>query len=186
MDLFTRNIPYYHLLKYLLFLLKHPVYYTPRGAQWYHQRCNADRNIDNSSLPHNDSYHLAYPSSSYFSCTMRDHVHYIRKILIKMCGRHLKECIGKWTRFVVSLLQVSSPKPLHSFSPPHVPHVPPKIKIKKLLINPLNPELNPICYLLALLGAHHFLHVSRIRVKLLTLRLLMSYIYIWSTHSWCF
>jgi len=44
-------------------------------------------------------------------------------------------------------------------------------------INPLNPELNPICYLLALLGAHHFLHVSRIRIKLLTFRLLMSYIY---------
>jgi len=44
-------------------------------------------------------------------------------------------------------------------------------------VNPLNPELNPICYLLALLGAHHFLHVSRIRVKLLTLRRLMSYIY---------
>jgi len=36
-------------------------------------------------------------------------------------------------------------------------------------LNPLKPELNPICYLLALLGAHHFLHVSRIRVKLLTL-----------------
>jgi len=35
-------------------------------------------------------------------------------------------------------------------------------------INPLNPELNPICYLL---------HVSRIRVKLLTFSLLMSYIY---------
>ena len=35
--------------------------------------------------------------------------------------------------------------------------------------NPLKPELNSICYLLALLGAHHFLHVSRIRVKLLTL-----------------
>ena len=45
------------------------------------------------------------------------------------------------------------------------------------LINPLNPELNPICYLLALLGAHHFLHVSRIRVKSLTFRRLMSYIY---------
>ena len=43
-------------------------------------------------------------------------------------------------------------------------------------INPLNPELNPICYLLALL-AHHFLHVSRIMVKSLTLRLLMSYIH---------
>jgi len=41
------------------------------------------------------------------------------------------------------------------------------------VLNPLNPELNPICYLLALLGAHHFLHVSRIRVKLLTFRLLM-------------
>jgi len=51
--------------------------------------------------------------------------------------------------------------------------------------NPLNPELNPICYLLALL-AHHFLHVSRIRVKSLTIRLLMSYIYIWSAYSWCF
>jgi len=47
-----------------------------------------------------------------------------------------------------------------------------------LSVNPLNPELNPI-YLLALLGAHHFLHVSRIRVKLLTFRLLMSYIYIY-------
>ena len=44
-------------------------------------------------------------------------------------------------------------------------------------VNPLNPELNPICYLLALLGAHHFLHVTRIRVKSLTFRLLMSYIY---------
>jgi len=43
--------------------------------------------------------------------------------------------------------------------------------------NPLNAELNPICYLLALLGAHHFLHVSRIRVKSLTFRQLMSYIY---------
>jgi len=26
MNLFTRNSPYYHLLKYLLFLLTHPVY----------------------------------------------------------------------------------------------------------------------------------------------------------------
>jgi hypothetical protein len=32
-------------------------------------------------------------------------------------------------------------------------------------LNPLNAELNPICHLLALLGAHHILHVSRIRVK---------------------
>jgi hypothetical protein len=31
--------------------------------------------------------------------------------------------------------------------------------------NPLNAELNPICYLMALLGAHHIPHVSRISVK---------------------
>ena len=51
-----------------------------------------------------------------------------------------------------------------------------KWKVCNFLINPLTPELNPICYMLALL-AHHFIHVSRIRVKSLTLRLLMSYIY---------
>ena len=53
------------------------------------------------------------------------------------------------------------------------------------VINPLNPELNPICCLLALLGAHHFLHVSRIRFKLLTFRLLMSYIYIYIPSAIC-
>jgi len=31
MNSFTRNSPYYHLLKYLLFLLKHPVYYDLVG-----------------------------------------------------------------------------------------------------------------------------------------------------------
>ena len=60
------------------------------------------------------------------------------------------------------------------------------ISVSYIEINPLNAELNPVCYLLALL-AHHFLNVSRIRVKSLTLRLLMSYIYIyiyiWSTYS---
>jgi len=34
-------------------------------------------------------------------------------------------------------------------------------------INPLHPELNPICHLLALLGAHQILHVSGIGVKYL-------------------
>jgi hypothetical protein len=33
------------------------------------------------------------------------------------------------------------------------------------VFNSLNAELNPICHLLALLEAHHILHVSRIRVK---------------------
>ena len=31
--------------------------------------------------------------------------------------------------------------------------------------NTLNGEINPICHLLALLGAHPILHVSRIRVN---------------------
>ena len=65
-----------------------------------------------------------------------------------------------------------------------------KVTTNYVEFNPLNSELNPLYYLLALL-AHHFLHVSRIRVKFLTFRLLMSYtyiyiyiyIYIWSTHS---
>jgi len=48
--------------------------------------------------------------------------------------------------------------------------------LKTSYINPLNAELNHICHLLALLGVH-FLQVSRIRVKSLTLKLLMSYIY---------
>jgi len=48
--------------------------------------------------------------------------------------------------------------------------------VKPEAVNPLNPKLNPICYLLALL-VHHFLHISRIRVKSLIIRLLMSYIY---------
>jgi hypothetical protein len=46
-------------------------------------------------------------------------------------------------------------------------------KYVQTTFNPLSPELNPICYLLALI-AHDFLHVSRVRVKSLTLRLLMT------------
>ena len=33
-------------------------------------------------------------------------------------------------------------------------------------VQTLNAELNPICHLLELLGAHRILHVFRIRVKL--------------------
>jgi len=32
-------------------------------------------------------------------------------------------------------------------------------------VNPLNTKLNPICHLLAFLGAHPIIHVSRVRVK---------------------
>ena len=67
----------------------------------------------------------------------------------------------------------------------HLPIVHQGQTLRRRVVNPLNAELNPICHLLALLGAHHFLHVSRIRVKSLTLKLLMSYIYIyiWITYS---
>jgi hypothetical protein len=37
--------------------------------------------------------------------------------------------------------------------------------VQRFLFNPLNAELNPICKLLALLRAHHILHVSGVRVK---------------------
>jgi uncharacterized Fe-S cluster-containing radical SAM superfamily protein len=33
------------------------------------------------------------------------------------------------------------------------------------MVNPLNAELISICHLLALLGAHHILYVSGVRVK---------------------
>jgi len=35
------------------------------------------------------------------------------------------------------------------------------------VFNPLNAELNPICHLLGLLGAHPILQISGIKVKLL-------------------
>jgi len=41
-------------------------------------------------------------------------------------------------------------------------------------INPLNAELNPTCHLLALLGAHHILHVSRVRVKITQVSLIST------------
>jgi hypothetical protein len=34
-----------------------------------------------------------------------------------------------------------------------------------MYINALNTELNPFCHILALLGVHHILHVSRVRVN---------------------
>jgi len=49
-----------------------------------------------------------------------------------------------------------------------------------LIFNPLNAELNPICHLLAILGAHHILHISRIGVK--NFLLSTSAIYIVTQH----
>jgi hypothetical protein len=38
--------------------------------------------------------------------------------------------------------------------------------------NPLNAKINPICHLLALLGAHPILHISRIKVNFISLTML--------------
>jgi len=42
-------------------------------------------------------------------------------------------------------------------------------------INSLNAKLNPTCRLLAVLGAHHILHVSRIRVNTLPYNIPVRY-----------
>ena len=46
---------------------------------------------------------------------------------------------------------------------PHVRLI--RVSCIRKCLNPLNTELNPNCHLLALLGAHHILHVGRIRVN---------------------
>ena len=41
----------------------------------------------------------------------------------------------------------------------------PVLYIGRTVLNPLNAELNTICHLLSLLGAHYIFHVSGLRVK---------------------
>ena len=84
------------------------------------------------------------------SCILRDHKN----------NYHIDNSLQ-----LVPVLKKETPEPVHIFL------------FLKTHFNPLNPELNPMCCLLALLGAHHFLHVSRIRVNSSTFRRLMSYIY---------
>jgi hypothetical protein len=55
-----------------------------------------------------------------------------------------------------------------------------------LYFNPLNAELNPVCRLLALFGAHHILHVSRIRVNCFTNIISpISVSRVWFDNMWC-
>jgi len=60
----------------------------------------------------------------------------------------------------------------------HTPNYTPHSPIS--WINPLNAELNPICHLLALLGAHHILHVGRIRVNNLVILWQLQFMYLLS------
>ena len=55
------------------------------------------------------------------------------------------------------------------------------LDLYKVVTDPLNAKLNPICHLLALLRAHHILHISRIRVKVYnyqsTQQFIVNYVY---------
>ena len=53
---------------------------------------------------------------------------------------------------------------------------------RKKHINPLNAELNPICHLLALVGAHHILHVYRIGVKTVVFWTVTSLMFVDMSH----
>jgi len=105
------------------------------------------------------------------------------RLLCTGCGRNMKSGIqcdlcGRWCRYSCGRLKAQAAereKLLQVFD--YIVTISFRYILHCVCFNLLNPELNPICYLLALLGAYHFLHVSRIRVKLLTFRLLMSYIY---------
>ena len=60
---------------------------------------------------------------------------------------------------------------IHKFPPPvpilsqHNPVHTPTSHFLKIHLNPLYVKLNPICHLLILLGAHHNIHVCRVRVS---------------------
>jgi len=47
--------------------------------------------------------------------------------------------------------------------------------LETYFFNPLNAELNPICHLLALLGAHHIFHVKGLRVKVIIIELIIYF-----------
>jgi hypothetical protein len=62
--------------------------------------------------------------------------------------------LWSWKSIAIPLVPLWAVQPIESLSACTRAH-----------FNPLNADLNPICHLLALLGSHHILHVSRIRVK---------------------
>jgi hypothetical protein len=65
----------------------------------------------------------------------------------------------------------------------------PRFLLKILNCNSLNAQLNSICHLLELLGAHHILHVSRISIKGLTVGRLYKSLGVkglisWGNYNW--
>jgi len=80
----------------------------------------------------------------------------IRKRLNTKLIRSRREKRGMKVLRVIVLHYIQQPSRLHfeQFRP------------FRTQLNPLNAELNPICHLLALLGAHLIFHVRRIRVNM--------------------
>jgi len=97
---------------------------------------------------------------------------------VAQCLNQLNAVLVLWVMSVITAIIIRNPQ-MQSLTNGRVgqSHFTYSYSTATTEFNPLNAELNPIYCLLALLGAHHFLHVSKIRVKPLTLRLLMSYKY---------
>jgi len=74
--------------------------------------------------------------------------------------------LNVWLRVLCS--EVVYPCCVFPWSPYKFPAVPLPPRNTGSTFNPLNAELNPICHLLALLGAHNIFHISGLRVKLST------------------
>jgi len=79
---------------------------------------------------------------------------------------------GKWRgnwrmEWVASTLHITSEHGVSSITTAdaHTSVASSRLNWRPCRYNTFNAELNPICHLLALLGAHHIFHVSRIRVK---------------------
>jgi len=112
-----------------------------------------------------------------FRTHLKKHVYALwRKIQNSVTLRHLSYLVTNELQVKIDFLVPSPVSQIHGSSCRLTVQYASAERLSRVL-NPLNAELNPICYLLALLGVHHFLHVSRIRVKSLTLRQLMSYVY---------
>ena len=89
---------------------------------------------------------------SYTWCTM--HVRFYPPVLTSVTSS--MSTVSAFICF--TLLTFPSSVPFHSVSLSHFTGY-------TALLNPLNTKLNPICHLLALLGAQHIFHVSIVRVN---------------------
>jgi hypothetical protein len=99
---------------------------------------------------------LCKQESSGRPLTTEDDVEPVRAMLVCVCGKNLNiVSIGAVSSVVYTSNICSCQNKFFSFP----------VAVNNS-INPLNAELNSVCPLLALLGAHHILYVSRIRVRL--------------------